>query len=186
MFEINVISCSVFYIIHFRIEPLEIGRIGTIYAGRPPQLHQNGVVHFLGKKTSKSRWQIVMLGVPIEYTQRYRSIILIATRVMPLCLAVFPLGCASYALTTTTTKNKVESRRQPGSTALKVASVGDALEGFYQSQPYLSAFITCSVKASAADFFSQKQQQKQAQGVETVAAAPHEEPKRHFNQHFSE
>jgi hypothetical protein len=45
--------------------------------------------------------------------------------------------------------------RRP-STSLSASSVVDVIDGFFQSQPYVSAFLTCSIKASAADFFSQK------------------------------
>jgi len=36
-----------------------------------------------------------------------------------------------------------------------LGGVGQAIDSFYQTQPYLSAFITCSVKAGTADFLSQ-------------------------------
>jgi Mpv17 / PMP22 family len=47
--------------------------------------------------------------------------------------------------------------RRVRTTATKRAafSVPHAVESFYQNSPYLSAFVTCSVKASAADFFAQ-------------------------------
>lgn len=34
-----------------------------------------------------------------------------------------------------------------------------ALDSFYQTQPYQAAFLTCSFKASAADFITQKRQE---------------------------
>lgn len=36
-----------------------------------------------------------------------------------------------------------------------------AIDTFFQTQPYLSAFLTCSFKASAADVFAQKKQSKE-------------------------
>jgi hypothetical protein len=38
-----------------------------------------------------------------------------------------------------------------------------ALDSFYQSQPYVSAFVTCCIKAGAADFLAQTNQQSVAQ-----------------------
>jgi hypothetical protein len=40
--------------------------------------------------------------------------------------------------------------------AVSSLPVVDVIDSFYQSQPYVSAFLTCSIKASAADYFSQK------------------------------
>jgi len=39
-------------------------------------------------------------------------------------------------------------------------SAGVAVDTFFQTQPYLSAFLTCSFKASAADFMAQTKQQE--------------------------
>jgi hypothetical protein len=36
-----------------------------------------------------------------------------------------------------------------------ITSGASAIDTFYQTQPYVSAFLTCSVKASAADYFAQ-------------------------------
>ncbi|GAX22379.1 hypothetical protein FisN_8Hh377 [Fistulifera solaris] len=40
------------------------------------------------------------------------------------------------------------------------------VDAFYQSQPYLAAFLTCGVKAGSADFVAQKQQASQAKKEE--------------------
>jgi len=39
------------------------------------------------------------------------------------------------------------------------ASVSTAINSFFQSQPYLASFLTCSVKASAADAIAQRQEE---------------------------
>jgi protein Mpv17 len=40
------------------------------------------------------------------------------------------------------------------------SAASSALDAFFQSQPYLAAFLTCSVKAGTADLLAQKQQQQ--------------------------
>jgi Mpv17 / PMP22 family len=53
------------------------------------------------------------------------------------------------------------------STSLGASSVVDVIDGFFQSQPYVSAFLTCSIKASAADFFSQQRSIGLSQATES-------------------
>jgi hypothetical protein len=55
-------------------------------------------------------------------------------------------------------------RQQRHSSTRRHAELDEAITGgasaidtFYQTQPYVSAFLTCSVKASAADYFAQSQ-----------------------------
>jgi hypothetical protein len=45
----------------------------------------------------------------------------------------------------------------------EATSVANAIDTFYQTQPYLSAFITCSVKASVADGIAQTQMDQPAE-----------------------
>ena len=56
------------------------------------------------------------------------------------------------------------------STARRALDVS-AIENFYQSQPYVSAFLTCSFKASAADWVAQQQQQQQEQQQQDATTA---------------
>ena len=59
----------------------------------------------------------------------------------------------------------------PITTELK-AFDASTVDAFYQSQPYLAAFLTCGVKAGSADFVVQKQQASQAKEIE--AESEHE------------
>jgi protein Mpv17 len=43
------------------------------------------------------------------------------------------------------------------------SATASALDAFFQSQPYLAAFLTCSVKAGTADLLAQQQQQQKQQ-----------------------
>lgn len=56
------------------------------------------------------------------------------------------------------------------SSTARGAVLVEAVDDFYNSQPYLAALVTCSFKASAADFFAQRQghkkQQAEAEAVE--------------------
>ena len=66
------------------------------------------------------------------------------------------------------------------STQLQAFSVPDAVTNFYQTQPYVSAFLTCSIKASAADFVAQGRQSSQkaeddANDTTAMVSAPQEQ-----------
>jgi hypothetical protein len=55
------------------------------------------------------------------------------------------------------------------------ASVSSAINSFFQTQPYLAAFLTCSFKASAADIVAQTQggqQQSDEEGINVPATEP--------------
>jgi len=45
---------------------------------------------------------------------------------------------------------------RPTTTRLAAFDVGGAIDSFYENSPYVSAFLTCSFKASAADWIAQK------------------------------
>lgn len=64
--------------------------------------------------------------------------------------------------------------RQPHHRAVAMAAfwndAGTLVDDFYHTQPYLAAFLTCSVKASAADILAQTRQ--------AVRAVEAEQPKR--------
>ena len=56
------------------------------------------------------------------------------------------------------TATPMTAPHRPGATALaawEVDAATAALDSFYQTQPYFSAFVTCCVKAGAADFVAQ-------------------------------
>jgi protein Mpv17 len=46
--------------------------------------------------------------------------------------------------------------------SFEVTDAANAIDNFYQNQPYFAAFMTCSFKASAADFLVQKQRKDDA------------------------
>lgn len=50
-----------------------------------------------------------------------------------------------------------------------VESVESAVDTFFQTQPYVSAFLTCSFKASAADFVAQARQRNEAAAASALA-----------------
>lgn len=56
------------------------------------------------------------------------------------------------------------------SSSVAAFTVGEAIDNFYQTQPYVSAFLTCSFKASAADFFAQKKTQDDSSSDESMTS----------------
>lgn len=75
----------------------------------------------------------------------------------------------------------IGSTTSPTTTQRRVALIedasgaGSALDAFFQSQPYLAAFLTCSLKGGAADLLAQKQlanpPQKEASSPAAAATA---------------
>ena len=63
------------------------------------------------------------------------------------------------------------THRSSSPSSLAAFTVGEAIDSFYQTQPYVSAFLTCSVKASAADFFAQTKQVSGGGGTATTTSA---------------
>jgi hypothetical protein len=49
--------------------------------------------------------------------------------------------------------------------SFEIADAANIIDNFYQSQPYFAAFMTCSFKASAADFVVQKQRSEETQAI---------------------
>jgi hypothetical protein len=52
-------------------------------------------------------------------------------------------------------QHRLSSTRRHAELDEAITSGASAIDSFYQTQPYVSAFLTCSVKASAADYFAQ-------------------------------
>ena len=53
---------------------------------------------------------------------------------------------------------------------VEMASIGAALDEFFRTQPFLSAFVACSVKASAADFLAQTSVDADSEDLKHVVA----------------
>jgi protein Mpv17 len=68
---------------------------------------------------------------------------------------------------TSFTPSTSSSRQIKTSTTQRKAFDASTVDAFYQSQPYLAAFLTCGVKAGSADFVAQKQQASQAKNEES-------------------
>lgn len=49
-----------------------------------------------------------------------------------------------------------------GASFASIDGAGSAIDTFFQTQPYLSAFLTCSFKASAADFVAQSKEEEES------------------------
>ncbi|GAX15330.1 hypothetical protein FisN_8Lh377 [Fistulifera solaris] len=71
------------------------------------------------------------------------------------------------SITTSFTPSTISSRTTKTTTTQRKAFDASAVDAFYQSQPYLAAFLTCGVKAGSADFVAQKQQASQAKKEES-------------------
>ena len=85
------------------------------------------------------------------------SLLTTATRIQAFQPALPPLALRKPA---TATQNHWTPHSSPTTAmnALAIEGATSAVESFFQTQPYLSAFLTCSFKASAADILVQQQQ----------------------------
>lgn len=71
------------------------------------------------------------------------------------------LSLLSTALSFTPVSTRIRAR--PSFTERNAfETTASAVDAFYQSQPYLAAFLTCGVKAGSADYVAQKQQASKA------------------------
>lgn len=90
--------------------------------------------------------------------------------VVAFLIATIAANCAQVvvaAFLPTTTAPSVSCRRRcPTTTISPMAFDVSAVDTFYQTQPYVAAFLTCSVKASAADLVAQKQQSAQNNNID--------------------
>lgn len=78
--------------------------------------------------------------------------------------SVLTLSLLSTAMSFTPVKSS--TRTTTTSTTERRAFDVSTVDAFYQSQPYLAAFLTCGVKAGSADYVAQKQQASLAQEKE--------------------
>jgi hypothetical protein len=72
-------------------------------------------------------------------------------------IAGFQLVASSFPRSTLMQRNYVPSSTKRSELNMLEGAVG-SFDTFYHTQPYLAAFLTCSVKASAADFLAQSKQ----------------------------
>jgi hypothetical protein len=93
--------------------------------------------------------------------------------VVAFLIATIAANCAQVvvaAFLPTTTAPSVSCRRRCPTTTISttpyMAFDVSAVDTFYQTQPYVAAFLTCSVKASAADLVAQKQQSAQNNNID--------------------
>jgi hypothetical protein len=85
------------------------------------------------------------------------------------------LSPSALAFSTPFSRKQHASRSRPFSTRRQFAELDEgitagasAIDTFYQTQPYLSAFLTCSVKAGTADFVAQTQALEDESSEDTV------------------
>lgn len=84
----------------------------------------------------------------VSFTSQYRFL---ATATVLLLVVVTRIQ--GFATTPTTARNR--QSRTPTARKAFAMDASSAVESFFQTQPYVSAFLTCSFKASAADFMVQ-------------------------------
>eukprot|EP00977_Amphora_coffeiformis_P021761 scaffold9872_cov164-Amphora_coffeaeformis.AAC.2 len=108
--------------------------------------------------------------------RRFRLLILVwaaAAWMVPTALAFVgtsppPPATASPTRTTTTTtfRHPTQQHAVFFGGDFSTTDAAAVIDDFYQTQPYLAAFMTCSFKASAADFVAQTRQQQQQQTMQ--------------------
>jgi len=89
-----------------------------------------------------------------------------STCLLFLLLAASLLAAEAFVVAPRTATPMTAPHRAPARTgalaALEVDAATAALDSFYQTQPYFSAFLTCCVKAGAADFVAQSTEEEEA------------------------